>query len=88
MSYSFCRMVVYICQDTSAKTIIVDSLYFTIVSMTTVGYGDIYPQSGALARILGSLFILFGTFMLVRVIELLRYGRFTFFIISTLCICC
>eukprot|EP01084_Bolivina_argentea_P316276 548172_1 len=38
--------------------------------MTTVGYGDIYPQSGAGARILGSIFILFGTLMLVRLLDL------------------
>merc|ERR1712087_802809 len=42
--------------------------------MSTVGYGDIYPNSGMLARLIGAVFILFGTVLLVRFIDvLMRY---------------
>eukprot|EP01084_Bolivina_argentea_P133843 236213_1 len=61
-----------LCQlDKSAGPIFVDSLYYTIVSMTTVGYGDIYPKPTPGARMFGSLFILFGTMLLARLIELI-----------------
>ncbi len=37
-----------------------DSIYFTIVTLTTVGYGDIYPTS-PLTKIVASIFIIAGT---------------------------
>jgi hypothetical protein len=38
-----------------------DALYFSIVTMTTTGYGDIIPKSGS-AKLLVSIQILFGFF--------------------------
>jgi len=52
-----------------AGSVFVDSVYYCVVSMSTVGYGDIYPQTGAVARLCGAVFILFGTLMLVRIID-------------------
>ena len=60
----------YCALNKDASTVFIDSLYYTIVSMSTVGYGDIYPKPSAGARILGALFILFGTLMLVRLLDL------------------
>ncbi|MBN0046983.1 two pore domain potassium channel family protein [Streptomyces actuosus] len=37
----------------------VDSLYFTVVTLATVGYGDIHPQ-GQLARLVAVVQILYG----------------------------
>jgi peptidoglycan biosynthesis protein MviN/MurJ (putative lipid II flippase) len=45
----------------SAELNLSNALYFSIVSMTTTGYGDISPKSG-LAKFLVSLQILFGFF--------------------------
>eukprot|EP01084_Bolivina_argentea_P039631 73230_1 len=59
-----------------ATTIFVDSLYYALVSIWTVGYGDIYPEPTAIARVLGSIFILFGTMTVIRVLLLVfRYVR-------------
>lgn len=57
--------------DKDAGTVFIDSLYYTVVSMSTVGYGDIYPKPGGWARLLGAVFILFGTLMLVRLFDII-----------------
>ena len=41
-----------------------ESIYFSIVSMSTVGYGDIVPHS-SLARLLGSLEVICGFMLLL-----------------------
>jgi len=62
---AFCFSVLYVHlvrQDASAFSVelnLSDALYFSIVSMTTTGYGDILPKSG-LARLVVCLQILFG----------------------------
>jgi len=62
---TFCFAVLYVYlarQDTgafSAEMNLGDALYFSIVTMTTTGYGDILPRSG-LAKLTVSLQILFG----------------------------
>eukprot|EP01083_Nonionella_stella_P095230 267296_1 len=60
----------YCARDDNPGNVFSDSLYYSIVSITTVGYGDIYPQTGVLARVLGAVFILFGAMMLVRLVDL------------------
>merc|ERR1712228_1162191 len=60
------------CQKDHSK-MVVDSIYYVVVSMSTVGYGDIYPlfpEQAPLARLWGAIFILFGTLMLVRILDL------------------
>ncbi|HUN96114.1 MAG TPA: potassium channel family protein [Bradyrhizobium sp.] len=62
---AFCFSVLYVYlvrQDTnafSAELNLGNALYFSIVSMTTTGYGDISPKSGA-AKFVVCLQILFG----------------------------
>jgi voltage-gated potassium channel len=52
-----------------------ESIYFSIVSMSTVGYGDIVPYS-SLARLLASLEVICGFMLLLfGVSELLEYTR-------------
>jgi voltage-gated potassium channel len=52
-----------------------ESIYFSIVSMSTVGYGDIVPHS-SLARVLASIEIVCGFMLLLfGVSELLEYTR-------------
>jgi voltage-gated potassium channel len=52
-----------------------ESIYFSIVSMSTVGYGDIVPHS-SLARLLASLEVICGFMLLLfGVSELLEYTR-------------
>ena len=52
-----------------------ESIYFSIVSMSTVGYGDIVPHS-SLARLLASLEVICGFMLLLfGVSELLEYAR-------------
>jgi voltage-gated potassium channel len=41
-----------------------DSLYFTISTMTSVGYGDIYPMTPA-GKIISMMMMLIGTFIYV-----------------------
>eukprot|EP01084_Bolivina_argentea_P027035 50252_1 len=58
--------------NTDDSTVIfIDSLYYTIASMSFVGYGDIYPKPSAIARILGSIFILFAAMMIIRLLCLM-----------------
>jgi voltage-gated potassium channel len=52
-----------------------ESIYFSIVSITTVGYGDIVPQS-SIARLLASIEVVCGFMLLLfGVSELLEYMR-------------
>jgi voltage-gated potassium channel len=52
-----------------------EAIYFSIVSISTVGYGDIVPHS-SLARLLASLEVICGFMLLLfGVSELLRYTR-------------
>jgi len=52
-----------------------ESIYFSIVSITTVGYGDIVPHS-SIARLLASLEVICGFMLLLfGVSELLEYMR-------------
>ncbi len=46
----------------------VDSFYFTIVTLTTVGYGDISPQTTA-GRIFTSAYLLIGIGILVALLS-------------------
>jgi len=39
---------------------VIDSLYFSVVTFTTVGYGDLCPQSTVYAQIFAMLYIFFG----------------------------
>ena len=43
------------------------SFYFTVVTTTTVGYGDLYPTTDE-SRLIASFFILFGVGVLVTAI--------------------
>jgi Ion channel len=62
-AFSFSVLYVYLVRrDPNAFSFELDlgnALYFSIVSMTTTGYGDISPKSG-LAKFVVSLQILFG----------------------------
>jgi hypothetical protein len=52
-----------------------ESIYFSIVSIGTVGYGDIVPHS-SLARLLASIEVICGFMLLLfGVSELLEYTR-------------
>jgi hypothetical protein len=52
-----------------------ESIYFSIVSIGTVGYGDIVPHS-SLARLLASIEVVCGFMLLLfGVSELLEYTR-------------
>jgi voltage-gated potassium channel Kch len=46
----------------------IDSFYFTIVTLTTVGYGDISPQTAA-GKIFTSVYLLIGIGILVAVVS-------------------
>ena len=43
-----------------------DAIHFAVVSMSTVGYGDVYPKGRMGARLLGSIFLLFGTAIVAK----------------------
>ena len=47
-----------------------ESLYFTVVTTTTVGYGDLHPTSDA-SRFIAIFFILFGVGVLITAISYL-----------------
>ena len=52
-----------------------ESLYFSVISMSTVGYGDILPSSD-IVRVIVSLQIVLGVVLLLfGVSEILRYSR-------------
>ena len=52
-----------------------ESIYFSIVSISTVGYGDIVPHSST-ARLLASIEVVCGFMLLLfGVSELLEYTR-------------
>jgi putative Mn2+ efflux pump MntP len=52
-----------------------ESIYFSIVTISTVGYGDIVPHS-SVARVLASLEVICGFLLLLfGVSELLEYAR-------------
>jgi voltage-gated potassium channel len=52
-----------------------ESIYFSIVTISTVGYGDIVPHS-SVARVLVSLEVICGFLLLIfGVSELLEYAR-------------
>lgn len=44
----------------------IDGLHYVVVSMSTVGYGDIFPVSHVGARFVAATFLLFGTVCLLR----------------------
>jgi hypothetical protein len=46
----------------------IDSFYFTIVTLTTVGYGDISPQTAA-GRVFTSVYLLIGIGILVALVS-------------------
>jgi hypothetical protein len=49
-----------------------DSLYFTVMSMLTIGYGDLYPKtdlgkiSSVFVALIGILFIFYISFLLLK----------------------
>jgi voltage-gated potassium channel len=52
-----------------------DALYFSIVTLSTVGYGDVLPVSD-LVRLIASVQVVFGvTLLLVGLSEIMSYGR-------------
>jgi voltage-gated potassium channel len=52
-----------------------ESIYFSIVTISTVGYGDIVPHT-SVARVLVSLEVICGFLLLIfGVSELLEYAR-------------
>lgn len=52
-----------------------DALYFSIVTLSTVGYGDVLPVSDAV-RVVASLQVVFGvTLLLVGLSEIMTYSR-------------
>lgn len=67
----------FLIEDVRAPISFVDSLYFSLVTVSTVGYGDITPASDAIRAVtavevmVGILLFLFGFF------EIMRYGRRT-----------
>ena len=50
-----------------------DALYFSVVTVTTVGYGDITPKSGA-GRILAMLIIILGVGTFSAVVARMMYA--------------
>jgi len=51
-----------------------DSLYFTLITITTVGYGDISPQTN-LGKILTMVLIVFGIGIILTFIEVFAQKR-------------
>lgn len=52
-----------------------DALYFSVVTLSTVGYGDVLPVSD-LVRLIASIQVVFGvTLLLVGLSEIMSYGR-------------
>jgi voltage-gated potassium channel len=52
-----------------------DALYFSIVTLSTVGYGDVLPVSD-LVRLIAAIQVVFGvTLLLVGLSEIMSYGR-------------
>jgi hypothetical protein len=49
--------------------------YFSFVAMTTIGFGDIYPESDS-ARLLTAFFAVLGQFYMVGLVGIL-ISRFT-----------
>lgn len=45
----------------------IESLYFTVVTTTTVGYGDLHPTTDT-SRLVASIFILIGVIVLITAI--------------------
>jgi len=43
----------------------IDSLYFTLVTMTTIGYGDVVP-SFAISRLFASIVMVVGVILIAR----------------------
>lgn len=52
----------------------IDSLYFTIISLTTVGYGDFTPTT-PLTKLIASFFILNGVAILLGLLDQIRKVR-------------
>jgi voltage-gated potassium channel len=54
---------------------IIDSLYFSVITLTTIGYGDLHPTS-ALSRIFTIVYVLMGIGVLLAFINKLAKNAF------------
>ena len=66
--YEVDEQIVFMKSNYGIKFSIIDAMRWSIVTATTVGYGDFYPQTTG-GRVFGTFFIIFGVSLLARLLS-------------------